>query len=524
MRTAVRNRRAVRQKVSITETFPAPISGWNARDGLASMQPTDAIVLKNWYPRPSYVEFRGGWAEHATGMAGGNAKTLMVYNKMNGTNELFAATTNWIYNVSSAGAVGGTVITSRTSGKYQWVMFGDGTNNWLIAVNGVDDPAYYDGTTWVEVDETTSPALTGYTGDAVEQFISVNVFKERLFFIPINSLSVWYLPAGAAGGALTEFDLSAEAVKGGYIMAMATWTRDAGSGPDDFAVFLTSEGQAIIYQGTNPSSATTWGKVGSFTIGKPLGRRCVMQYAGDCVVITENGIFPLSSLLQSGDERAKFAMSYKIQNSIVNAARSYGDTFGWKAITFPAYDAMLVNVPIAEDGEHEQYVMNTLTKAWCQFTEWDAEDFAVFNKELYYCIGDEVRKCWTGTIDGEDDIVFYGKQAFQDYGDSNQKHVQMLMPMLSTNGQVAYSSDVDLDFADDEIVGAATYAVEAGAVWNASNFDESYWASGVSIVRQWSSPSDWTGRWVANKLKIASNSLEGKWMANILMYVHGDGI
>src|SRR6185436_9262950 len=115
-------------------------------------------------------------------------------------------------------------------------------------------------------------------GNAVEQFIAVNVFKGRLFFIPKASLSFWYLPAGAAGGALAEFDLSGEAVKGGYLMAMATWTRDGGSGVDDFAVFITSEGEAIVYQGTNPNSSTTWAKVGSYTIGKPLGRRCMMQY------------------------------------------------------------------------------------------------------------------------------------------------------------------------------------------------------------------------------------------------------
>src|SRR6185436_18207516 len=148
---------------------------------------------------------------------------------------------------------------------------------------------------------------------------------------------------------LLEFPLGSEATKGGYLLAMASWTRDGGSGVDDFAVFITSEGEAIVYQGTNPSSATTWAKIGSYVIGRPLGRRCVMQYGAECVVITENGIFPLSSLLQSGDERAKFALSYKIQNAIVNAARAYGPNFGWKAITFPAYDAVLVNVPISED-------------------------------------------------------------------------------------------------------------------------------------------------------------------------------
>src|SRR6185295_12739004 len=369
MREAARQGRAAKQKISITRTYPGPVGGWNARDALASMKPYDAVILNNWYPRPSYVEFRGGWAAHATGTTG-NVKTLAVYNKLTGGNQMFGYTATGIYNVSSAGAVGASLL-ARTNGKHQWVMFGDGSANWLIAVNGIDKPAYYDGTTWTAVTHLTSPALTGYTSNAVEDFISVNVFKGRLFFIPKNSLSFWYLAAGVAGGGVTEFDLSGEATKGGYLLAMATWTRDSGAGVDDFAVFFTSEGEAIVYQGTNPNSATTWAKVGSYTIGRPLGRRCVMQYGGDCVVITENGIFPLSALLQSGDERSKFALSYKIQNAVVDAARTYGAIFGWKSITFPAYDAMIVNVPIAEDGTHQQYVMNLLTKSWCKFTNWD---------------------------------------------------------------------------------------------------------------------------------------------------------
>lgn len=522
MREPLRQFRAARQKIAFTQTYPAPVSGWNARDALASMAPTDAVVLNNWYPRPSYVEFRGGYASHATGMTG-NGKTLAVYNKLAGNNEMFAMTSSGIYDVSSAGAVGAVELV-RTNGKHQSVMFGDGTDNWLIAVNGVDDPAYYDGSTWITVDELTSPALTDYTGNAVEDFISVFVFKGRLMFIPKSSLSFWYLPAGVAGGALLEFSIAGEATKGGYLLAGATWTRDSGAGVDDFAVFFTSEGEAIVYQGTNPSSATTWAKVGSYSIGKPLGRRCVIQYGGDAVVVTENGIFPLTALLQSGDERNKFALSYKIQNAIVDAARSYGDNFGWQAIVYPAYDALLVNVPITEDGEHQQFVMNTQTKSWCKFTDWDAEAFAVFNGELYFAQGTTVNKAWTGTLDGADDIVFYGKQAFQDFRDPKTKHVQMYMPMLSVNGSIAYASDVDIDFSDNEISNTASYAVTSTSLWNVGNWDEAYWASTAQTVKQWSSPAAFDGRWIAAKLKIASNALTVQWMANMLLYEHGDGL
>jgi hypothetical protein len=395
-------------------------------------------------------------------------------------------------------------------------MFGDGTNSWLIAANGVDKPAYYDGTTWTAVDAGTTPALTGLT---TTKIVSVNVYKGRLFFIEKDSLNVWYLSSGFAGGALTKLSLAAEAKKGGYLLAMATWTRDSGAGADDYAVFFTSEGEALVYQGDNPSSASFWAKVGSYTIEKPLGYRCVTQYGPDCVVMTESGVYPMSALLQTGEvERAKFALSYKIQNAMTNAARSYSGNFGWKTTLFPAYDALIVNVPIVENGTHEQYVMNTITKSWCQFTDWNAEDFAVFNGQLYFVKGSTTYQAWTGVNDLGNNITYYAKQAFQNFGDMNPKHCKMFMPILTTNGSVNYGVDVDVDFADDEITGTASYSVSTGAFWNSSNWNESFWSSGTQVVKQWTSPSEWTGRWLAGKIKIVSLNLTVQWIASSMIY------
>lgn len=45
--------------------IPAPVGGWNARDALANMPPTDAVKLVNFIPRGSYVQSRGGYGVHA---------------------------------------------------------------------------------------------------------------------------------------------------------------------------------------------------------------------------------------------------------------------------------------------------------------------------------------------------------------------------------------------------------------------------------------------------------------------------
>jgi hypothetical protein len=501
------------------QSYPAPIGGWNARDALAAMKPTDAIVLENWFPKTSYVEIRGGYANHATGMTG-NGKTLAVYNALSGTSSMWALTASGVYNVSSAGAVGASVA-ARTNGKHQWVNFGDGTNNYLILANGVDKPLYYDGTTWTAVDNASVPALTGLT---TTKIISFFVSKGRLFVIEKDSLSFWYLAAGAAGGALTRFDLSGVATKGGYIMAGATWTVDTGYGPDDRVVFVTSEGEVIVYSGTNPNVAAAWLLVGVYSIGKPLGRKCLTKYGADLLVITQNGIIPLSSILVLDTQTAdfKFALSFKIETAFNDASRVYGTNFGWKADFYPAQSALIVNVPIAEDGKHHQYVMNTTTKSWCKFLEWDAEDFAVFNGELYFTTSTKVVKAWTGTVDGTNNITAYGKTAFSYFGTSNrQKRFTMFRPVLAVNGTVNFLTDIDVDFQDTAITGTATYSVVSGGLWDSSNWDQAFWAAGLQVAKAWTSPDEFSGLSGAGKIQIATNSLTIQWLASDYVYELG---
>ena len=501
-------------------SYSAPTAGWNARDALAAMKPNHAVVLENWFPKTSYCEIRGGYVSHATGITG-TGKTLAVYNGMDGTSKMFVATASGVYDVTSSGAVAAAVA-ARTDGKHQCVNFADGTTQYLMMFNGVDKPLYYTGAAWIAVDNASSPALTGLTTTSI---FSAFVFKGRLIFLEKDSLSFWYLASGVAGGALTEFDLGGVAKKGGNLVAAATWTIDAGDGADDKAVFVTSEGEVLVYQGTNPSSATAWALVGVYDLGEPLGRRCLSRFGGDLVIITQNGVFPLSAALQSATINNRLAITNIIEDAFASAARLYGSTFGWEATLYPAQGALIVNIPISEGGTHEQYVMNTITKAWCKFTSWDAETFAVFNGDLYFATGTTVKKAWTGRIDGANNIIAYGKTAFSYFGDlGSQKRFNMYRPVLAVNGSLSFLTDIDVDFNDTGINGTAVYSVTAGAVWDVSNWNEVYWAAGMEVIKEWTSPDEDMGYCASGKVKIATNSLTVQWMANEYIYEVGNAL
>lgn len=511
MRTPLKSKSASRNQTNSVKTRQAPIKGWNVRDPLAAMSPGYATRLINWFPTTGDCVIRGGMSAHKTGFdAGvGVVETVAVYNAMTGSNKLFGATDTGIYDATSSGAVGAAAI-ARTEGRHQYTNYGDGTTNWLIMVNGVDKPAYYSGSAWVAVDGASTPALTGITTTSL---IHVNSYKGRLFFIEKNSLSVWYLAAGAAGGALSEFDFSSILSRGGYLMWMATWTRDGGLGPDDYAVFMSSEGQVAVYTGNNPSAAATWSLVGVYDLGRPLGRRSYAELNGDLIILAENGVFPMSVALQAEGQDKRTAITDVIDGAFNAASIQYGANFGWELCLVPKQSALVCNVPHG-DGTSEQYVMNTITKAWCQFNSWPSNCFAVMDGQLYFGMTGEVRKAWDGYADMGSNIIAEGKTAF-DYMDagSGNKRFGMYRPVLRANGSLTFLTDLDVDFRDDAISGVASYTA-GSSVYGVAIYGTSIYGGGLETIRQWTSPNENIGFCAAGKVKVATNALEVHWVAN----------
>ena len=87
---AVKPSRLVQHNDARVESLPAPIGGWNARDSIANMDPTDAVTMINMFPTVSSISMRGGYKKFATGLDG-KVQTLMTYNAGNNT-KMFAAT------------------------------------------------------------------------------------------------------------------------------------------------------------------------------------------------------------------------------------------------------------------------------------------------------------------------------------------------------------------------------------------------------------------------------------------------
>lgn len=483
------NRKAKVQTVSI----PAPIGGLNARDPLAAMPPTDAVILDNWFPQANYVQRRGGQKIVSPGV-GNDWQSLMAYNGLTG-NILLAANTGQIESVVGASAsYGGIVLNAR----FQHVNFSTSGGKFMYMVNGTQDAILFDGTNYTDINSGSVPAITGVL---TSTFIHVNSFKRRLWFTQKDSTKAYYLPVDSIAGAAIAFDFGPLFRKGGYLMGIITWTINDATGTDEYLVAISSEGEAVVYRGTDPSSASTWGLVGSAVMGRPIGRRFYRNVGSEVLLITTDGVIQLSKALLTNGAAVTQVVSDKIRDLLIPDIMAYKGNFGWEICYFPIGQKIILNVPVEENGRSYQYIMNSDTGAWCTFNKenesltWDANTFAVMNDNLYLAStpGSSVFQSdcpdnFGGVSDNGANIIALAKPAFNYFGaEGQQKYVTLARFMMQFDGAIALAMVMCKDFNDATITSNTSLSTGAGAgtFWDDSFWDDPYWADFGTVSTEW---------------------------------------
>jgi hypothetical protein len=476
-----------KRQVSKGQSIPAPVGGWDAVSALSDMKEDRAVVLDNWFPSTADVRVRRGHQPHCTGMGSGVVETLMIYNGLTEpSSAMFAVTGGNIYDAS---ADGGAVITTETglaNNRWQYINFTTAGGKYLWCCNGADAPRHYNGSAWAE------PVITGITASDI---INVNGHKNRLWFVLRDSTKAAYLATGAVAGAATTFELGGLFTQGGYLVAMATWTRDGGAGPDDLAVFVSSRGQAAVYAGTDPASASTWELIGVYDVGPPIGYRCFTKVGAELMLVNLDGVLPLSKgLVLERSAQAQVTITLNINSAMNEAARSYKDNFGWEMTPYAKGTMAILNVPVQEGELQHQYVMNTITGAWCRFKGQNANCWAVYKDDLHFGGNDgKVNHADYTGIDFLTPIDAVGQGAYNYYNSPGVlKQWKMMQPLITTDSDSRPAVGISTDFKENASLGTPTASSVASAVYDGHTpaiYDVDVYAVEGRTVADWTSIS-----------------------------------
>lgn len=452
------------------QILPISLTGWNTRDAVTAMDPTDAVILDNWYPDFGGLTVRGGSSVFCTGLGTGFVNTIAEYS--GGLNLKFlAACGSRLFDITTgtrSGLGGG-----FSSDIWQTVNF----KGLLFLVNGVDEPQVWDGS------GSVSPA--GFTGTTTSEIVGVDVFKNKLYFWQKNSQSFWYAATGAITGALTEFPLSMVARTGGNLIAMTTMSHDGGEGISDLAVFIMSSGEVIIYQGTDPEFADTWSLYGRYLISPPVSPRAVARYSADSYLTTNDDYVPLQQQLVAL-KVGEIPPRSKISGAVAAAISANQSSYGWQTLYYPKGRRLIFNVP-NPDGTFNQHILNVAQNAYCRFKDNNGSCWAVFNSDLYFGGANGiVYQADIGFTDVGVPITFDGQTAWNTFEDPRRKRLSAIRPTLQTLGVATLNYGVGFDY---ETVGLTTHTQTiaiAGSPWDTSPWNTSYWSPETGISARWS--------------------------------------
>lgn len=441
MRTPIRE--AGRQAVSVTRSIPAPIGGWDTQSPLAAMPPTSAAILDNFIPRPGFVELRKGSFLQASALAQGTPHTLMTWAGPT-SDKLLAAAGTSIYDVTTVVTNPAALYAAATSDAWEHVNFANAAGTWIVAVNGVDTPIKFDGT-------TVSTTAFSYPGTPPPTFTPASLslimaHKRRLHMGEKASLRVWFAASvDAIAGAVGLLDLGPVFTRGGALACMGTTSLDYGTALDDFAVYVTTKGQIAVYQGDDPSDATNWALVGVYDVGYPMGARSLVKYGSDLAIITTDGVIPLSQAIKlDRTQDNAVALTQKIRPTFQQAAiDNPPGTAGWQGLLYPKGTLAIVNVPYSPA---QQFVQNVQTGAWCRFTGLDATCWAVANNTAYYGSAAGVFEWDVGADDGGTTITYDLEGAWSTYRTPGQKRFTMLRPLMNTVSWIKPAVEMDINF------------------------------------------------------------------------------
>lgn len=487
-----KNHRAPRKAAQAANAFAsallAPTAGLNYRDPFITLGPKDAVVLDNFIARPTGCVLREGYKKHVTGL-GGVVGSFMGYMAQSALdNKLFATVDADIFDVTdSADAPTAVETTSSTDGIWSSIMFSAPTQNYLCCTSPSGGYWTYDEAGgWVDRLST----LTGFSGNPG----CIASWKNRIFIVAAGTNKAYYMAVNAIQGAVTEFDFGPLMKHGGHVVGIVNWTMDAGLSIDDYFVVFGSQGDILIYQGTDPDDPATFALKGIWYMGRPpVGDRFWCEYGGELFVLTELGLLPLSKMVNGEIANSYNVISAKIQPVLSPMLTRLLDDPTWE-VRLAENNDILVIAPPRENQQYRQYVMYIQTGAWSTFSNMPIHSMTTYNGQMYF--GDEDGNVYLGLYGdadnverdgtGGDDVTGQVQGGFNDFGaPANLKLFNMARPIFIGSQAPAVKAQLNIEYTFNPIYASLSYDNVASSEWDDGKWDEASWTGEMSTFAAW---------------------------------------
>jgi hypothetical protein len=449
--------------------------------------------------------------------------TIRAYTDGTGLNEkLFACTddvNNTLWDISVQGAVpptpqtlpGTPPVTSFVAGQadipgeWSFVQFNNYAGSYLCTLLQGNGYYYYNTPTgWVQVangDGVVANTLKLEYEGVTYQIVDLGFifsWKNRIWLLHKEGGLAWYLPVGQITGVATGLDLGQLLRRGGGLAYATSWTFDSGEGMDDNLVFVSHNGDMVVYEGSDPD--TDFQLKGSWFVGRiPVGRRGFGQYAGDILIVTEFGVLSVSDLVSGKlqDMKGQSSVAPRYNPTLARSVSSSITQQYWQLFSYPQEELVLVLAPVIDPITLSEltYCMTHFSQAWSVFAGFPAYCAGRFAGQMI--IGSKTGKVYQGLFGYRDgttvdqvtpgsEIVGTVQTGFSDCGSPTQnKRAQRVKLSGRADGIPGYIAKVNGEYEFTRAAQPTDGYYSSGSLWDVGIWDEAVWLAQSVSFGKW---------------------------------------
>ena len=327
-----------------------------------------------------------------------------------------------------------------------------------------------------------------------DQFQIVVSHMNRLWFADSTNLALYYLPLQQKSGELKELPLNAIFKRGGSIRAVYTWTVDGGMGLDDQLVIFSSNGEAAIYNGTDPDTVGDMKLTGVFRFDSPMSKHSVINYGGELYCLISTGLVPMSTLIRAESEQLG-KQDRTVFSLFADTALTMRDRPGWSVILNHSSGRIICNQPLGSPNSYRQLVRFMPNPIWATWSKLPARCWGWVDNRMFFGSDDgkvyEMSPIYLN--DNGQPITTDVQAGWSLYKTPANKHFKMIKAYTITDGVPRPYLDMRVDY--DATAPSNQPDVTEGAL--GSEWDVSDWDDADTIGADWAHAevrqTNWTG-------------------------------
>lgn len=174
------------------------------------------------------------------------------------------------------------------------------------------------------------PVHTIYDLQNITDIENITVYNDHFFANSAENLNLFYIKADAIDidtldrknmierwftpTATGVINLSGVLQRGGKIMKIFTMSANQHQEISSYLCIITTLGEMLVYQGTDPADVTKWALRGDFFIPVPINKRCFAEVEGDMIVVTESGFLSLQRVVMGTNTQITEALEWRLSN------------------------------------------------------------------------------------------------------------------------------------------------------------------------------------------------------------------